>query len=68
MEIKANPVATQAPAKQELYVEPFNNSERVPASWDIQPGPEEDTIIALNANTGRTFEGTIKAFSKLLRG
>ena len=46
----------------------FNESERIPSTWVFDPESDEDTIIAMNGQTQRQFNGPRKLFNELLRG
>ena len=46
----------------------FNESERIPSTWNFDPESDEDTIIAMNGQTQRQFNGPRKLFNELLRG
>jgi len=64
-QIKVASEITDPAVKVETAV--FNTVEKVPNTWHIIAG-ENDTIIAANNSTGRTFEGTMEEFNALLRG
>jgi len=64
-QINAAPEITAPAVKVET--EAFNTTEKVPNTWHILAG-EDDTIVAANNSTGRTFEGTMEEFNTLLRG
>jgi hypothetical protein len=44
----------------------LSNADTIPSNWDIQP--HEDGLNATNNITGRTFTGSSKEFSVMLRG
>lgn len=58
-------VPVEAPAVKESR---FNESERIPSTWSFDPESDEDTIIAMNGQTQRQFNGPRKLFNELLRG
>lgn len=55
----------EVPATKEYQ---FNESERIPSTWVFDPESDEDTIIAMNGQTQRQFNGPRKLFNELLRG
>ena len=62
-------VVEKQAVKEEVIEEPrFNESERIPSTWSFDPESDEDTIIAMNGQTQRQFNGPRSVFNELLRG
>ena len=62
------PVVQVAEPMMEHEEEVFESYERNPSDWSLmESDDDEDEIIATHTD-GRVFKGTVKQFSKLLRG
>lgn len=55
-------------AEEDEEVESVIGAKRIPSNWSIKPLGSSDKIVAVCFVDGDTFEGTIEAFNKMLRG
>ena len=52
----------------EVKIDPFKSEECIPSNWIFDPESDNDTIIANNRVTGRSFKGPRSDFKALMRG
>ena len=56
------------PEVKKVEIAPFKPEERTPSNWLFDPESDDDTIIAYNRVTGRSFKGPRSDFKALMRG
>lgn len=59
---------TKVEEKQKVTETPFKADECTPSNWTFDPDSNDDTLIAYNNVTQRSFNGPRELFNKLLRG
>ena len=59
---------TKVEVKQKVTETPFKADERTPFNWTFDPDSDDDTLIAYNNVTQRSFNGPRASFKALMIG
>ena len=59
---------TKVEEKQKVTEAPFKADERTPFNWTFDPDSDDDTLIAYNNVTQRSFNGPRASFKALMIG